>query len=195
MGHRLEKANEIFETRGRNSFSQGELVVQALLDGRGEDDLSVEELSVLAKGYNWWGRHDESFRVISIALGKQPDDFELLRSAAIYIRNACSHTNSPLETYENFIKRQIGPSWFWRVERAREYYLIATGEAELFEGNFVWSEGDDILCPQVLEQAITELMKAIEECNPQAIDEVKKFVDEQPAVRQSLHFHGLTAKI
>jgi len=67
-------------------------------------------LAALAKGYNWWGRHNDAFHAINTAIEKQSDDEDLLADAIVYIRNAHNDLDNLLKLYEDYISRQIGPA-------------------------------------------------------------------------------------
>jgi hypothetical protein len=43
-----------------HSFGDGQQIVELLLAGRDRSELSSEELVLLGRGYNWWGKHTEA---------------------------------------------------------------------------------------------------------------------------------------
>jgi len=194
MGHQLDKAKHIIQTSKTHSVSDGEMIVHILLDGRHPSDLEVDELRVLAHGYNWCSRSQEALDAINLALEKQTPDLALLNEAEVYISNASLYSNRPLpQAYEEYIDRRIGPSWYWHIRKAIAYIWIATGEAELQD--YEWQIGDEILHPEALELAIEELENVLRSQAQAADDTVRELVDEMVALRESPRFASLKMKL
>ncbi len=193
MSHQLEKANRIIQTSNWPGTSHGELIVKTLLEGRTFQELDIDELRALAKGYNWWGKHQEEYEAIISALKRQPANLPLAEEAVIPILNAHRIVGRLLQTYDKLIADQLGPAWFWRIRKAIEYELTATGEREMDGPD--WQPGMGIPHPDLLEQAMDELFHAIEAKEKQAWDAVQQHLACRPALRESPRFDMLKTRL
>jgi len=193
MSHQLEKANRIILTSNWPGTSHGELIVKTLLQGRTFQELDIDELRALAKGYNWWGKHQEAYNAIISALKRQPSNFPLAHEADIDIRNAHRTLERLLQAYDKLIADQVGPAWFWRIRKATEYELTATGERKMDGPD--WQPGMSIPHPELLEQAMDELFHAVEAKEKQALDAVQHHLACRPALSQSLRFDILKTRL
>jgi hypothetical protein len=128
------------------------------------EDLSLEELELLFKGYNWWGKHEQSFEAARLALRKEPKNLSLLKLAALGIRN-CTAGNgyaskATMSWFEKCIKDNVGLPAFWHVQRAVEYYDLATQPPDC-EDFIEWLPGDPVYDPTALHLAYAELSQAV----------------------------------
>jgi hypothetical protein len=138
--------------------------VELLLAGRSASDLSSEELRLLAKGYNWWGRNAKAFETAKLGLARTPDSTEWLSLAHLYARNAFLRDLPRfLTACDTCIAEGIGPAAFWHLLKADQYIDIATGEWELEE--YEWVPGHPIRHPELLRPAAGALEAALA-CEP-----------------------------
>ena len=162
-----DRARWIFDNPGDGSNGDGERVVEQLLAGRVASELSTEELQLLAKGYNWWGRNGKAFETAKLALARSPDGAEWLSLARLYIRNEYLDLPRFLTACETCIAEGVGPAAFWHLLKADKYIEIAVGECELED--YVWEPGDPIRHPELLRPA-AEALEAALACEPQLRD-------------------------
>ncbi len=159
-GPEAEQARWIFSQRSGNSFEVGKRVVDLLLVGRDRSDLSSEELELLSRGYNWWGKHTEAFEVAKLNLARAPHCQDRFRLAGVYARIA-SRYDLPgfVAACDIQIAEGLGPAAFWHLLKADEYIRYATDEPELED--FEWSVGDSISHPELLGPAAHALEAAL----------------------------------
>jgi hypothetical protein len=168
-GTPMEQARWIFAHPHDASFGDGRRVVELLLVGRDPEELSAEELELLARGYNWWGNHEMSFEAAMLAVARNPDSTELIRSAGLYARNAFGvDLQRFVVACDRCVVEGLGPPAVWHLLKAEEYILFATGEAELED--FEWSPGQPILHPERLRLAAQALEAALG-CEPRSGDQ------------------------
>jgi hypothetical protein len=135
-------------------------VVELLLANRDATELSVDELDLLARGYNWWGKHLEAFGAARLNLARLPPTAERLRLAGMYASNAfCNDLAGLVTACDVCIEDALGPAAFWQMLKADQYIAFATGESELED--FEWSPGDPILHPEFLRPAAEALDAAL----------------------------------
>lgn len=193
MSHRLEKANRIIQTSTSPGTSHGELIVKTLLEGRSLQELNVDELKTLAHGYNWWRHADKAYDAITLALKLEPANLALAEEAVVYILNAHRSSASRLEIYEHLAQQQPSIAWFWRIRKALEYQLTATGEMETERPE--WEPGNEIPYPDALESAIDELLKTIVTNDTATLLEVRQHLDCSPVLSQSPRFNILKERL
>jgi len=142
----------------------GRRVVEILLAGRDVAELSSEELSLLAWGYNFGGHHAKSFETAKLGLAREPRSREWLALAQQYAWNAYLNDLPRLLTAcDTCIAARVGPAAFWHLLKADRFIDAATGESELED--FEWSPGDSILHPEFLRLAAESLEAALD-CEP-----------------------------
>ena len=154
-----EQARWIFEHPSDGWRSDGQRVVERLLDGRDTAQLSTEELELLAKGYNWAGHHTRSFETARVGQAREPHSAKWLPMVRLYARNAFADLPRLLTACDASIAQGIGPAAFWLLIKADEYQAVATGERELED--FDWSPTDPILHPELLRPAAEALEAAL----------------------------------
>src|SRR6478672_10344683 len=155
-----EQARWIFAHPRDGSFGDGQRVVELLLTGRDLSELSWEELDLLARGYNWWGKHLKAFEAARLNLAQRPYSHERFRIAGMYASNAfCGDLPGFVAACDNCIADGLGPAAFWQVLKADQYIAFATGEKELED--FEWSPEDPILHPELLRPAAEALAAAL----------------------------------
>ena len=138
----------------------GERIVGLLLAGRSASELSSEELSLLAKGYNWRGQNAKAFEVAKLGLARTPNSTEWLSLARLYAHNAFLHDLPRfLTACDACIAEGFGPAAFWHLAKADQYVDIATGECELED--YEWSPGNPILHPEFQRLAAQALEAAL----------------------------------
>lgn len=195
MGHALNRTNQIIQSTlstKKPSKAEGEQIVSILLDGRGITDLDVDELCAIAKGYNWSGRHHEAAHAMHLAVAKQPHNLDLLTQAVSYMDNIPYQT-ALCELSDSYIRQNIGPAWFWHLQKAGSYLFAATGEDE--DPDYEWGPGHPLARPDALELAIRELMTVLRSGEAEAIHEAKLWIedDELNPLRESPQFDELLA--
>ena len=79
-GTPAEQARWIFAHSRDGSFGDGQHVVELLLADRDAPELSVDELELLSRGYNWWGKHLKAFEAARLNLARAPHYQERFRS-------------------------------------------------------------------------------------------------------------------
>jgi hypothetical protein len=159
-----DRARRIFANPRDGSYGDGRRVVELLLAGRDMSALSSEELPLLAKGYNWWGKHALSFAAARLAIARAPHDVERLGAAGLSARNAfCDDLPGFTAACDGCVAEGVGPAAFWHLLKAEQYIHFATGEHELEE--FEWSPGDPIPHPEWLRPA-AEALEAALACEP-----------------------------
>lgn len=159
-GSPAEQARWIFAHPNDHSFGDGQRIVELLLAGRDRADLSSEELVLLARGYNWWGKHTEAFEVAKRNLARRPHSPEWFRLAGMYAHNAfCHDLPAFVAACDACVAERLGPAAFWHLLQADQYIAFATGERELED--FEWSAGDPILHPEMLRPAAAALEAAL----------------------------------
>jgi hypothetical protein len=159
-GTRAEQARWIFAHPRDGSFGDGQSVVELLLAGHEPRELSSEELELLARGYNWWGKHVKAFEAARRNLARAPHSQERLRLAGLYASNAFCHDLSEFVVVcDDCIAEGLGWEAFWQLLKADQYLAFATGEKELED--FEWSPGDPILHPELLRPAAEALEAAL----------------------------------
>jgi hypothetical protein len=155
-----DQARWIFDHPGDGSHGDGERIVAVLLEGRNADELSSEELRLLAKGYNWWGRHKKTFETAKLGLARTPHSPEWLSLARLYARNAfLQDLPRFLTACDACIAEGAGPAAFWHLLKANQYIEIATGECELED--YEWTPGDPIRHPEFLRPAAEAIEAAL----------------------------------
>jgi hypothetical protein len=156
----VDRARWIFDHPGIDSFADGQCAVELLLEGRDEAGLSSEELRLLAKGYNWWGRHASSFEVVRLGLIREPYSDEWLSIARVSLGNAYfQDLPRYLTACDTCIATGVGPVAFWHIAKADQFLEIATGERELED--YEWESGDPIRHPEFLRLAAESLAAAL----------------------------------
>jgi hypothetical protein len=159
-GTRAEQARWIFAHPRDRSFGDGQRVVELLLAGRSMPELSVEELELLSRGYNWWGKNLEAFEEARLSLSRMPHDEGTFRLAGMYASNAfCHDLEGFMAACDRCMAESLGPAAFWQMLKADQYIAFATGERELED--FDWSPGDPILHPELLRPAAEALAAAL----------------------------------
>ena len=155
-----DRARWIFDHPGDGSYGDGQRVVELLLAGRCASDLSPEELLLLAKGYNWWGRNEKAFEAAKLGLVRTPHSTEWLSLARLYLRNAfLNDLPRFLTACDACIGEGVGPAAFWHLLKADQFIDIATGECELED--YEWVPGDPIRHPELLRPAADALEAAL----------------------------------
>lgn len=163
-GPPIDQARWIFAHPRDGSFGDGQRVVDILLTGRDVLELSLQELELLARGYNWWGNHAMSFQTARLALARDPLNSERVRSVGLYARNAfCGDLPEFVEACDKCLAEGLGPAAFWHLLKAEQCISYATGEYELED--FEWFPGEPILHPERLRMAAQALESAIT-CEP-----------------------------
>jgi hypothetical protein len=153
-----DQARWIFAHPHDRSYGDGQRVVELLLARRDISELSSEELQLLAQGYNWWGKHAQSFEAAKLDLARNPR--EQFRLAGMYASNAFGHDLAGfIAACDGCIAEGLGPAAFWCLLKAHQYIAFATGERELQD--FEWSPGHPILHPELLPLAAEALEKAL----------------------------------
>jgi hypothetical protein len=159
-GTAAEQARWIFAHPRDRSFGDGRRVVELLLAGRDPSDLSADELELLSRGYNWWGKHLKAFEAARLNLARAPHSQERFRLAGMYASIAFCHDLAGfVATCDRCITEALGPAAFWQMLKADQYIAFATGERELED--FDWSPGDPILHPELLRPAADALAAAL----------------------------------
>lgn len=126
-----ERARWIF-AHPRNSYDDGQRVVELLLAGRDISSLSSEELLLLAQGYNWWSNQVKAFETAKVGLAREPHSSEWLALAGRYVRAAFINDLPRYLTECNAcIAAGLGPTAFWHLLMADQFIRIATGERGL----------------------------------------------------------------
>jgi hypothetical protein len=156
----LEAAGEIVGRSTTHGESDGRRIVEALLAGRGLEDLSVEELRVLGQGYNWCMEHAEAYRAWRLALSRAPDDEGALQDVRAGLLNLWYHSDAYPDRCDELIREGAGPAAFWRLEKAEYFVRTATEERT---SEFVWERGDPVARPELLELAAREIAAAVAE--------------------------------
>src|SRR5690348_12754098 len=114
-GTPVEQARWIFAHPRDRSFGDGQRVVELLLAGRDLPELSSEELDLLARGYNWWGKHPESFEAARLNLARAPHSQERFRLAGMYTSIAfCHDLPGFIAACDRCIADGLGPAAFWQ---------------------------------------------------------------------------------
>src|SRR5690242_14549120 len=90
-GTPAEQARWIFAHSHDHSGGDGQRAVELLLEGREPPELSMEELELLCRGYNWWGKHLEAFEAARLNLAPAPQSQERFRLAGMYASIAFCH--------------------------------------------------------------------------------------------------------
>lgn len=163
-----ERARWIVDHPRDGSYGDGERVVAVLLAGREVTELSTEELALLAKGYNWWGRHVQAFQTARLGLARMPQSAEWLARARQNVRNAFLHNlPSYLSACDECIAAGIGPPAFWRLLKADQLVSIATGAHE--REDYDWAPGDPIVHAEFLRPA-AELLETVLDSEPHLRD-------------------------
>lgn len=159
-----DQARWIFDHSSVASFEDGKCVVELLLNGRDEAVLSAEELRLLAKGYNWWGRHAKAFETAKLGVAQEPHDRDWLSLAHLYLRNAFAQDLPKyLTACDRCIADRLGPAAIWYLAKADQFLEIAIGERELEHDE--WEPGDPIRHPEFLQLAAESLAAALA-CQP-----------------------------
>lgn len=195
MDERLQKARHILATSTTRGTSHGELVVHTLLKERVLSDLNVEELQALAQGYNWWGRNDQALEAARLALQQQPENRALLNDVALHLANvcACETTETRLQAYDELLQEQLGPSWFWHLQKAHALMYYATGEDELED--YEWQPGDSLAHPEALDLALDELELSLNAPSNQRPDLQAWLALHKDVFGSSTRFHNLLDRI
>lgn len=163
-GTPADQARWIFANSRNHSSGDGRRVVELLLAGRDISALSSGELQLLAKGYNWWGKHELSFEAAKLDVARAPHIIERVRLAGMYASIAfCHDLPGFVAACDQCIAEGLGPAAFWHLLKADQYIAFATGERELED--FEWSPGDPILYPEWLRPA-AEALEAALACEP-----------------------------
>ena len=138
-----DQAHWIFDHPRDGWRDDGQRVVETLLAGRDVAELSTEELLLLAKGYNWWGRNGKAFETAKLALARTPHSTEWLSHAQLYARNEyLQDLPGFLTACDTCIAQGIGAAAFWHLLKADKYIDIATGECELEDFDVVAGRSD-----------------------------------------------------
>ena len=155
-----ERARWILDHRHGASRDDGRRVVDLLLAGRDVAELSLDELELLARGYNWWGQNAKAFEIAKVALARAPYSTPWLDSARLYLWNAyLNDLPKYLTACDQCIAIELGPPAFWHMVKADQFLLVATGESELED--FEWSPEHPILHPEFLPLAAAALEAAL----------------------------------
>jgi hypothetical protein len=156
----VEQARWIFDNPSDDSRGDGERAVNLLLSGREPHVLTLDELLLLAKGYNWWGQHARSLETMKQAVSRRPHEQGLLRLAGLYAWNAYGRDLPQyLTACDRSIAEGCGPPAFWHLLKADYYIRVATGEHELEE--YDWSPGSPLWHPELLAPAAVALAAAL----------------------------------
>lgn len=164
-----ERARWIF-AHPRNSYEDGQRVVQVLLADRDVSELSSEELLLLAKGYNECSNQAKAFETARLGLSRKPDNAEWLALTRWYIWLAfVNDLPRYLPACDEYIAAGVGPAAFWHLLKADRFIGMATGERKLSGmrtlerkwEDFEWLPGDPILHPEFLRQAAEALEAAL----------------------------------
>jgi hypothetical protein len=159
-GTPAEQARGIFAHPRDRSFGDGQRVVELLLAGRDLPELSMDELELLCRGYNWWGKHHKAFEAARLNLARAPHYQERFRLAGMYASIAfCHDLEGFVVACDSCIAEALGPAAFWQMLKADQYIAFATCERELED--FGWSPGDPILHPEHLRPAAEALAAAL----------------------------------
>jgi hypothetical protein len=159
-----DQARWIFDHPSDGWRGDGQRVVELLLAGRKAAELSSEELSQLAKGYNWWGQNAKALATAKLALARTPHSTEWLSLARLYARNAyLQDLPRFLTACDTCVAEGVGPAAFWHLLKADQYIEVATGECELED--YEWMPGHPILHPELLRPAAVALEAALA-CEP-----------------------------
>lgn len=163
-GTPTDQARWVFANPCDGSYGDGRRVVELLLTGRDISELSSEGLQLLAKGYNWWGKHALAFEAAKLAGAGSPHSIEQFRRAGLYASNAfCDDLIGFVAACDRCSAEGLGPAAFWNLLKADQYIAFATGERELED--FEWSPGHPILHPEFLRPA-AEALEAALACAP-----------------------------
>jgi hypothetical protein len=136
-------------------------LVELVLAGRDWGELSSEELELLALGYNWWGRHEESFKVAKLNLNRSAHNLKLFQSIGIYARNAFGHDLPRFITAcDECITEGIQPVAFWHLLKADHYIDCAKGNWDL-KSDSEWCEGELMVYPELLGCAVESIRGAL----------------------------------
>jgi hypothetical protein len=142
------------------SFGDGQRIVELLLAGRQPPELSTEELELLCRGYNWWGKHLEAYETARLILARTPQCQESFQLAGVYASIAFCHDLAGfVSACDRNLAESLGPAAFWQMLKADQYIAFAIGERE-FE-DVEWSPGDPILHPEHLRPAAEALAAAL----------------------------------
>lgn len=159
-GTPVEQARWIRAHSRNHSLRDGQHIVEILLTGRDAPALSIEELELLSRGYNWWGKHLKAFEAARLNLARGPHYQERFRLAGMYASIAFCHDLAGfVAACDGCIADALGPAAFWQMLKADQYIAFATGERELED--FEWSPGDPILHPEQLRPAAEALAAAL----------------------------------
>lgn len=160
-GTPAEQARWIFAHPHDGSYGDGKRVVELLLAGREPPELSMEELELLCRGYNWWGKHLKAFEAARLNLTRAPNCQERFRLTGMYASIAfCHDLTGFVAACDSCIAEALGPAAFWQLLKADLYIAFATGERKLED--YEWSPGDPIMHPEQLRPAAETLAAAFE---------------------------------
>ncbi|NJM00733.1 MAG: hypothetical protein HC924_19080 [Synechococcaceae cyanobacterium SM2_3_2] len=124
-----------------------------------------EELELLALGYNWCGRHEDSFKVAKLNLSQSAHNLKLFRSIRIYALSAFGHDLPRFITAcDECITEGIQPIAFWHLLKADHYIDCAKGNWDLKSYRY-WSEGEPMVYPELLGCAV-ESIRAVLAAQP-----------------------------
>ena len=156
-----DHARWIFKHPRDGSRGDGQRVVELLLAGRNLPELSMDELELLCRGYNWWGKHDKAFEAARLNLARAPHYQERFRLAGMYASIAFCHDLAGfVAACDSCIAESLGPAAFWQMLKADRYIAFATVEQEYED--FEWSPGDPILHAELLQPAAMALAAALD---------------------------------
>lgn len=121
-GSRLDQARAILKaSKAADNERDGRAVIQLLTAGRQVEELSRDELLVLATANNWAGQKGDQLKAADLVLKKNPRDAEGLKWKA----NALCNLASGKRTSEAQRKQEIA---FYeecvRVEKDKSYWLV-----------------------------------------------------------------------
>jgi hypothetical protein len=160
MTPQLRAARRIFRESRRYSRGDGRKIVTTLLAGRTSEELSVDELELLAVGYNWEGKDALALETAKALLRREPPGGDRLEKVATYMWNAgCRDLPGLLTTMDEWIAEGLGPPAFWHLKKLDLYLQMATGEMD--EEDFEWFPGLPVRHPELLEPAARELAEAL----------------------------------
>lgn len=164
-----DRARWIF-AHPRNSYDDGQRVVELLLAGRDVSELSSAELLLLAQGYNRWSKQVEAFETARLGLSREPHSAEWLALARWYVWLAfVNDLQQYLPECDACIAGGVGPAAFWHLLKAERLIGMAAGERKLSGmralerkwEDFEWSPGDPILYAEFLQPAAEALEAAL----------------------------------